>query len=66
MRANARPALQTGAAILALALALEVSAAPHAAFFGHFDVSDGPHVDFDAYAPASWSLSASASDGWFV
>jgi hypothetical protein len=77
MRASVRPALQTGAAILALALALDVSAEPQAWFAplepatasgvaasGLLDFTDGS--GFSAYAPASWTMSASTADGWFV
>jgi hypothetical protein len=73
-----RPTLQTGVAILAVALAIDVSAAPlaqlapiapepgaHAAVSGLYDFTDGCDV-FAAYAPASWTVSATATDGWFV
>jgi len=76
MRPSPRPTLQTGAVILAVALAIDVSAAPLAQFAppepeavsaaaGFHDFTTGQDA-YAAYAPASWSLSVSASDGWFV
>jgi hypothetical protein len=74
-RPSPRPALQTGVTILAIALAIDVSAAPlaqlapiepAAAAAGLHDFTTGQDA-FAAYAPASWTLaSSSASDGWFV
>lgn len=74
-RPSARPALQTGVTILAIALAIDVSAAPLAQLApiepttiagGVHDFMLG-HDAFAAYAPASWTLvSSAASDGWFV
>lgn len=78
LRSSVRPALQTGVAILALALALDVAAEPQAWFAplepeaasgvatsaGLLDFTEG--AGFSAYAPASWTVSASTSDGWFV
>lgn len=80
MRTSVRPALQTGVAILALALALDVSAEPQAWFAplepeaassaassGLLDFTDGSqHAGLDAYAPPSWTMPTSGADGWFV
>lgn len=72
MRPSPRPALQTGVAILAVVLAIDVSAAPlaqlapiePAAASGVYDFTSQDSVA--AYAPASWTLPATAADGWFV
>lgn len=74
-RHSPRPTLQTGVAILAVALAIDVSAAPLAQLA---PVEPGPAVSagfhdlpiapepMTAYGAASWTLAATATDGWFV
>jgi hypothetical protein len=75
----ARPALQTGVAILALALALDVSAASHWSPPASVEAIHGeaelPSLDLDldldlgldltTYAPP-WTAASLATDGWFV
>jgi hypothetical protein len=76
MRANSRPALQTGVAILAVALAIDVSASSLAQFApfeldaavsvsGAYDVTAN-HNAFAAYAPVNWTVSSATTDGWLV
>ena len=55
-----RAAAQTGAAVLALTLALDASAAAAAPSYS------GDHY-LEAHAPAAWSSAQAAGlDGWFV
>ena len=60
-RTGSRPTAQTGAAVLALALALDVtgSAAPAAESqaFAHA---------YDAQAPIAWTTHSLAGDGWIL
>jgi hypothetical protein len=78
-RSAARPALQTGAAILALALAFDVSAAaqswsaPDAAEAIHRDAGFEPLQMFEdhglelaALGPGAWTIASAGADGWFV
>lgn len=76
MRSNNRPVLQTGVAILALSLALDVSASPSSWFSlepeatpsvasasaGLLDFTESRYIGPDGV----WSAPSSASDGWFV
>lgn len=80
IRTSVRPALQTGVAILAVALALDVSATPQAWFAplepeaassaasGLLDFTGASqHAGLEAYAqPLSWTTSTAGADGWFV
>ena len=79
LRTSVRPGLQTGVAILAVALALDVSAAqqswfaplePEAASSAASGLLDftgaSQHAGFDAYAPPSWTTPTAGADGWFV
>lgn len=79
-RSVTRPAMQTGAAILAVALALDVSAGsqawspPSGVELVHgiaaIDLPQAPDaqglLDLAAYAPAPWTDATLATDGWFV
>ncbi|HKR88445.1 MAG TPA: hypothetical protein VJS38_09735 [Phenylobacterium sp.] len=60
MRPSPRAPLQTGVAILAVALAIDVSAAS-----GIYDIAANQDA-LAAYAPAGWTVPAIATDGWFV
>lgn len=64
MRAGPRAALQTGVAILAVALAIDVSAAGAGAS-GAYDVAANQDA-LAAFSPASWTVPTTATDGWFV
>lgn len=64
MRPSPRPALQTGVAILAVALAIDVSAAGAGAS-GAYDVAANQDA-LAAFSPASWTVPTTATDGWFV
>lgn len=79
LRTSVRPGLQTGVAILAVALALDVSAAQQSWFAplepeaassaasGLLDFTGGSlHAGLDAYAPPSWTTPTAGADGWFV
>jgi putative copper export protein len=52
-----RAAVQTGAAALALSLALDASAAVAAHSSDHY---------LEVHAPAAWTAASSAFDGWVV
>jgi hypothetical protein len=78
-RHASRANLQTGAAILALALAFDVSAASqswspsdsaavfHAeARFEPLQMFDDHGLDLTALGPGAWTIASSGADGWFV
>lgn len=78
-RPASRSTLQTGAAILALALAFDVSGASQPwsppdhleavhsdASFQSLQMFDQQSLDLTAHAPGAWTSASLGADGWFV